>query len=172
GGTTVTVGGLSLGLSGLNLWAEFTCLVLLLILTSLLVGLTTPLAELGPALSRLLAPLRMVRLPVDELVVAVALCARSLTLLGEELRILGAARRARRPLQRPQPRGLLDAVLDAGDLVVTGLVSAVRRAGEMAQAIEARGGLLRRVPGGARPGPRDAVALVVVLAVAVGMTLA
>jgi energy-coupling factor transport system ATP-binding protein len=172
GGTTVTVAGLTLGLSGLNLWAEFTCLVLLLILASLLVGLTTPLAELGPALSRLLAPLRRVRLPVDELVVAVALCARSLTLLGEEIRILGAARRARRPVHRQQPRGLLDVVFDAGDLVVTGLISAVRRAGEMAQAIEARGGLLRRVPGGAGPGRRDAVALAVVVVVAVGMALA
>lgn len=172
GGTTVTVGGLTLGLSGLNLWAEFTCLVLLLILASLLVGLTTPLAELGPALSRLLTPLRLVRLPVDELVVAVALCARSLTLLGEEIRILGAARRARRPLHRARPRGLLDVVFDAGDLVVTGLVSAVRRAGEMAAAIEARGGLLRRVPGGPGPGLRDAVALVVVAALATGMALA
>jgi energy-coupling factor transport system ATP-binding protein len=171
GGTTVHVGGLQLGLAGLNQWALFTCLLLLLLLASLLVALTTPLAELSPALSRLLAPFRLVRLPVDEVVVGVTLCARSLTLLGEELRILSAARRVRRPLYRARRRGVMEMLGDAGDLVVTALVAAVRRAGEVAQAIEARGGLPRKVPGGAGPGPRDALALLVVLGIAVAMVL-
>ena len=171
GGTTVQVGGLRLGLSGLNQWALFTCLVLLLLFASLLVALTTPMAELGPALSRLFAPFRLVRLPVDEVVVGVALCARSLTLLWEELRILSAARRVRRPLSGPRHRGVMDMLGDAGDLVVTALVAAVRRAGEVAQAIEARGGLPRKVPGGAGPGLRDAVALLAVLGIAVAMVL-
>jgi energy-coupling factor transporter ATP-binding protein EcfA2 len=170
GGAAVRVGGLRIGLSGLNQWAEFTCLILLLVMASLLVGLTTPVADVSPALSRLLSPLRRARLPADELVAGVALCVRCLTLLGEELRVLSAARRVRRPL-RPRRRGLLELLDDGIDLLVTALVVAVRRAGELSFAIEARGGLPEQVPKGPAPGRRDAVALAVAAAAAVVMAL-
>ena len=103
-----------------------------------LLGWTTPLADLSPALGRLLGPLRRVRLPVDELVGAIALSIRCLPLLLEEVRVLRAARRARRPAGARSFKELGD---EAVEMVFGALANAIRRAREMAEAIEARGGV-------------------------------
>jgi energy-coupling factor transport system permease protein len=119
----------------------------------------------------LLAPLRLVRVPVDEAAVAVALCLRSLPLLVDELRTLVAARRLRPPPPRPG-RSTLQRWLDEPvDLMVAALAVAMRRAGELAEAITARGGTGLVAARVGRPRMGDAVTLLVVAGVCAGATM-
>ena len=89
------VGGIALSIGGLDEWALFTALAVVLVVSGALIGWTTPLGEVAPALARLGRPLRWLRLPVDEWVIAIALAIRCLPLLIDEIRMLGAARRLR-----------------------------------------------------------------------------
>jgi energy-coupling factor transporter transmembrane protein EcfT len=162
------VGGVRLAMGGLETWSRFVVLAIEFLTTAALVGWTTPLAELAPALARLAGPLRKLRVPVDELAVALALVIRCLPLVVEELRTLRDARRARRPAGVRKARELVD---DTIELAVAALLSALRRAGELADAIEARGGATTVRHDVEGPGRRDAVALAVlaVALVAVGI---
>jgi len=130
--------GFSIGFGGLIDWLRFTTLTVLVLGFAVVLGWTTHLADLGPALTRLFAPFRLVRFPVDEIVAAVTLCVRCLPLLVDELRTLYAVRRLRHP---EVPTTLRGEVLNLHDLLVGALVSALRRAREMADAIDGRGGV-------------------------------
>src|SRR5439155_3696334 len=121
-------------------WARFTALALLLGMAAVVLAWTTPPADLAPALGRLSRPLRWLRLPADELVMTVALSVRCVPLLFDEVRVLHAARRVR---ETEEPTGWGVRARRAHDLLVTALVSSVRRAGELADAMEARGGVGR-----------------------------
>ncbi len=132
------LGSLRLGFGGLYQFALFWCITLEVLAMALLVSWTTPLADLAPALGRLSWPLRKLRLPVDEVVGAIALSIRCLPLLLEEGRVLAAARRARRSSARPTARELGQGL---EDLIWAALSNAIRRAREVAEAIEARGGV-------------------------------
>ena len=165
----VHVGRVAIGLGGLDQWARFTVLTILLLLGSALIGWTTPLAELAPALARLLSPLRLVKVPVDEIVASVALCVRCLPLLVDELRVLYAARRVRRPEVPQGTKSLFD---EAVDLLVSALVAATRRAQEMGAAIEARGGLGAASRRGPRPRLVDGAVIVLAAAISTGMVIA
>ena len=92
---TVDVGGITISLGALEEWARFTVLAVVLITSGALIGWTTPLGDVAPALRRLFRPLRLFRLPVDEWVIAIALAIRCLPLLIDEIRTLAAARRLR-----------------------------------------------------------------------------
>ncbi|HKH88274.1 MAG TPA: energy-coupling factor transporter transmembrane protein EcfT [Acidimicrobiales bacterium] len=130
--------GLRLGLGGLYDFALFWMIAIEVLALALLVSWTTPLADLAPALGRLTGPLRRVRVPVDEIVGAIALSIRCLPLLLEEGRVLSAARRARRSSTKFSPK---DLSRDVEDLIWAALSNALRRAREVAEAIEARGGV-------------------------------
>jgi len=177
------VAGMRLSLGGLEEWARFSVLGILVFVTALVVGWTTPMADLPPAVRSLLRPLRLVRLPVDELATAVALAVRCVPLLFEELATLAAARRARR---RERSKARVDPVAalaqwarraadDGVDLLVTATASSLRRAGELAEAMEARGGA--GAGGGApalvpvRLGWPDGAAVVLTVAAVVVMVL-
>jgi energy-coupling factor transporter transmembrane protein EcfT len=134
----VHVASLKVGFGGLDNFARFTMVGIDVLAGAALLGWTTPLADLSPALGRLLGPLRRIRLPVDEIVGAIALSIRCLPLLLEEVRVLRAARRARRPANARSFKELGD---EAVELVFGALANAIRRAREMAEAIEARGGV-------------------------------
>jgi energy-coupling factor transport system ATP-binding protein len=175
----VHIAGASIGVGALGEWARVTAFAFAILVGAALVSWTTPLAQVGPALRRLGGPLRRLRLPVDEWATGVALGIRCLPLLVDEIRTLGAVRRLRAPRRRravPQPdepagrrrrREVRRLLLEPQDLLTAAMVVALRRAGEMAAAIAARGGLGRFADDDARPGWRDAVALAVVgLAVA------
>src|SRR5262245_41928641 len=69
---TVNVGGITLSLGGVEEWARFTALAVILITSGALIGWTTPLGDVAPALRPLLGPLRFPRLPGDEVVLAIA----------------------------------------------------------------------------------------------------
>ena len=107
----LSVGRVTLGFGGLDAYCRFVGVSVALLLAAALVGWTTPLGEIAPAVSRLLGPLRWIRVPVDEAAVAVALCVRSLPLLVDEMRTLVAARRLRPAPPRPG-RSTLQQLLD------------------------------------------------------------
>ena len=134
----VHFGSLKVGLGGLDNFMRFSMVGVDVLASAALLGWTTPLADLSPALGRLLGPLRRVRVPVDELVGAIALSIRCLPLLLEEARVLRAARRARRPAN---PRSFRELGDESVEIVFGALANAIRRAGEIAEAIEARGGV-------------------------------
>lgn len=159
----VDVGGITLSMGALEEWARFSVLAVTLVTSGAIIGWTTPLGEVAPALSRLARPLRRLRLPVDEWVVAIALAIRCLPLLIDEVRILGAARRLRSHDQpKPEsPRAAIhNALVETHDLLSTAIVTSIRRARDLADAIVARGGL---GPGGSLPGARFRVADGIVL---------
>ncbi len=145
GGPVVDIGGFSLSLGGLEEWTRFTALAVVLITSGAVIGWTTPLGEIAPALSTLGRPLRIVRLPVDEWVVATALAIRCLPLLIDEIRTLGAARRLRsRGDDTPEEHRATvfrELVIEAHDLMATAIVVSIRRARDLGDAIVARGGL-------------------------------
>lgn len=160
--------GLSIIGAGLASFALFLVRGWELIALSMIVGWTTPLSELAPAMSTLLHPLRRLRLPVTEWVVTIALCVRSLPMLTEELRVVVAARRMR---SMPGRTGLRRAAAEGVGLIAAVMVACIRRASDMGQAIQARGGTGQpdtRLTGPrdtghtCRPGRADAFALTVV----------
>ncbi len=164
----VHIGSVDLSLGGLSDWALLVGLALVILAAALLVGWTTPLGDVAPALARLTAPLRALRLPVDEWVLAVGLAIRSLPLLIDEIHTLFAVSRLRRPATRERVRwrqrvGIV--VRDIEGLLSTAVVVALRRARDLADAIEARGGLAAPTTTSAPPGAIDAVLLVTVTAV-------
>jgi energy-coupling factor transporter transmembrane protein EcfT len=166
----VHVGGIALSMGGLEEWARFTVLAVVLVVSGAVIGWTTPLGEIAPALARLGRPLRWLRVPVDEWAVAVALAIRCLPLLIDEIRVLGAARRLRAHDEgRDAPRAAIQRVLvEMHDLMSTAIVASIRRARDLADAIEARGGLGGATNlTGARAGLTDAVVLVATAAVCV-----
>ncbi|MDQ6840378.1 MAG: energy-coupling factor transporter transmembrane protein EcfT [Actinomycetota bacterium] len=159
GRPVIHVAGVTVGLRGLDLYARFTAVSFLLLGASMLVGWTTPLGEVAPALARLGSPLQRFRVPVDEWAMTVALCIRSLPLIIDELRTLVAARRLR-PRLAPDTSATGWQVIDeVVDLVTAGLAVTMRRARELAEAITARGGLTLVRSRHRGPGRADLVAL-------------
>lgn len=157
----VHLGGATLGLGGIDAYFRFVLVGVVFLLGAALVGWTTPLGEIAPAVATLMAPLRLVRVPVEEAATAVALCVRSLPLLVGEMRTLIAARRLRPPPERPgrgDPHHWLDELVD---LMVAALAVSVRRAGELAEAITARGGIGVIAARRHRPGRGDVLAVMV-----------
>mgnify|MGYP002654028202 CR=1 FL=1 len=90
------------GWSAVVVYLRAVTLGLVLLASSILIIWTTPMAEVAPAIAKLMRPLRWLRLPVDEWAVAIALCLRGLPMLIDELRMLRAAHRLAK-LERSRP---------------------------------------------------------------------
>ncbi len=179
---TLDLGSFHVGLGSFLTFLRAVALGVVLLATSALVTWTTPLADLAPAVSRMGAPLRKLRVPVDELALTVALCVRCLPLLADEMRTLLAARRLRpfrygrsitedtggldgRVRRSARARTTMHRVLsEPADLLGAALAVSMRRAGELGEAITARGGVAAGVGTRAGPGVRDALAGLVVAA--------
>ena len=144
-------------------YAQTMTFALLLVISSFLIAWTTPMGEIAPALAKLGAPLRLLRVPVDEWAVVVALTLRGLPLLLDEMRILRAARKL-----RPNG-GLLQRATDNAimDILTAAMAVSTRRAGELGEAITARGGTGQLTAYPSAPGRRDVVALLVVIAIGI-----
>jgi len=140
-------------------WTRLLLVGLELLALAAVVAWTTRLGDLAPAMRQLLRPFRILRLPVDELTVAMALCVRCFPLLAEELRILLAARRLRPELSDP---GFRATMREPVDLLVGATTVCLRRSRELADAIEARGGFGEVSDGARRPALRDGVVLVAI----------
>jgi energy-coupling factor transporter transmembrane protein EcfT len=157
GSPEIEVGTVTIGLGGIEAWLRFTSLGVVVFGIAILLGATTPVAELPAAVDRLCAPLRAVRLPVDEFVAAFTLVVRAFPLLLDEVRTLYAAWRLRRPVL---PRGLR-VVTELHNVLITAIAASLRRARDLARAIDARGGLTGVARPPLRIGLRDAVTLLV-----------
>jgi energy-coupling factor transport system permease protein len=134
------IGSAVIGLGGADAFLKFVSIGVVLLYAGMVFGWTTPLGDVAPAVMRLLRPFRLIRLPVDELAVVMALCIRSFPLMITEMRTLVAARRLR-PMPSLRDEVTLDQLMrEIVDVVVTSLAVSIRRAGELADAIIARGG--------------------------------
>ena len=167
----VEIGPLTLSAGALEEWLRFTVLALVLLASVAVVAWTTELADLAPALRKLLRPLAILRVPVDDVAITTALCVRCLPILLDEVRVLVAARRLRPRVHYPSRRERFRAgVLEPIDLLVASVSVSLRRAQEMADAMEARGGAVTP-SGGSGPAARDALAFLVVALVAAAALL-
>ncbi len=171
GSPHLTVATVTVGLGSLDAFSRFVAVGVVLLLGAAIIGWTTPLGEIAPAVSRLLSPLRLIRVPVDEAAVVIALCVRSLPLLVGEMRTLVAARRLRPTPARDPERWVLEHWLDdLVDFLVAALGASVRRSSELAEAITARGGTGLIVARARKPGWSDAAVLAVVALVCFAAT--
>ncbi|MEV0295909.1 energy-coupling factor transporter transmembrane protein EcfT [Nocardia sp. NPDC050710] len=145
-------------------YAQVVLFGLVLVAASLLIAWTTPMGDIAPALAKLGAPLRRLKVPVDEWAVVVALTLRGLPLLLEEIRVLRAARKLR-------PKNpLIDRAADSPliDILTAAMAVATRRATELGEAITARGGTGRLTAHPSSPTWRDAFAIGLVALVCLG----
>ncbi len=141
GSPHLTVGSVDLGLGGLSNFLRITVLSIVLLGLGALVSWTTNVAEIAPAVAKLGRPLRVLRLPVDDWAIALALALRAFPMLIDEFRVLFAARklRPREPVANGRDRRRRLA-MEIIDLLAAAVTVALRRADEMGDAITARGG--------------------------------
>lgn len=172
GDPVVDVGSMQIGLGGLLNFLRFTALAIVLLGLGALVSWTTNVADIAPAVATLGRPLRLIRIPVQDWAVTIALALRAFPMLVDEFRTLYAARR-----MRPKERAVTfrartrQQVSDVIDLLAAAVTVALRRADEMGDAITARGGAGQISAAPSRPRARDWVAFAV-LAVVCGTALA
>jgi energy-coupling factor transport system permease protein len=165
----IRVGSFVIGVGGLVDWLQAICLVVLALLGATILGWTTRPSDLPPALRRLLSPLRRLGVPVDDLVLALALAIRALPLVGEEARVILASFRQRQALRSTTSRldRWMSAFDGALDMAIGWVVASMRRADEMAQAMESRGGIGQPNYLQSGPGRWDYAALLLLSTVAV-----
>ena len=163
--------GVQVSWGGVEIWARLTALTVVVLAAAALVSWTTALAEVAPALSRLGTPFKWLRLPVDEWATTVALSIRCLPMLVDEVRTMTAARRLRPNTRRPRESRLNWWTREGHDLLMVALSVSLRRATELGDAIEARGGFGPVAGTGATPGRWDAVTLALVAGVCVAAVL-
>ncbi|OBH17990.1 energy-coupling factor transporter transmembrane component T family protein [Mycolicibacter sinensis] len=166
GATAAMAGGEPAGLGGLLNFLRITALSIVLLGLGAMVSWTTNVAEIAPAVATLGRPLRLLRIPVDDWAVALALALRAFPMLIDEFRVLYAARRLR-PRTRPRTRRERRRrwAREAIDLITAAITVTLRRADEMGDAITARGGVGQISALPSRPGLADAVALALVAVV-------
>lgn len=155
---------LPMGGSAVLRYTQVVVFGFVLVAASFLIAWTTPMGEIAPALAKLGAPLRKLRVPVDEWAVVVALTLRGLPLLLEEIRVLRAARKLR-PKERLLERATDSPVID---ILTAAMAVASRRATELGEAITARGGTGQLTAHPAVPTRRDALALALVVLAGAG----
>jgi energy-coupling factor transport system permease protein len=160
GSPVIEFGTVSIGLGGLLNFLRITALSIVLLGLGAMVSWTTNIAEIAPAVATLGRPLKVLRIPIDEWAVALALALRAFPMLVDEFRVLYAARRLR-PREVPRSRRARRRrwALELIDLIATATTVTLRRADEMGDAITARGGTgqISAVP--SRPKLADWVAL-------------
>jgi energy-coupling factor transport system permease protein len=165
GSPKVSIGGLEIGLGGGLNFLRITALSVVLLALGAMVSWTTNVAEIGPALAALGRPFRVLRIPVDEWAVALALALRAFPMLIDEFQVLYAARRLR-PKRIPQSRKARRRrhALELIDLLAAAITVTLRRADEMGDAITARGGTGQLSANPVRPKLADWATLAIVIA--------
>jgi energy-coupling factor transport system permease protein len=141
GSPAIELAGLPIGLGGVLKFVRVTTVSIVLLGLGAMVSWTTNVSEIAPAVATLGRPLRVLRIPVDEWAVALALALRAFPMLIDEFRVLYAARRLR-PKQLPPTRRARRKhhALELIDLLAAAITVTLRRADEMGDAITARGG--------------------------------
>ncbi len=137
-GETVIVewGFLRITLEGLKSAVLYSARLLLLVIGSSLLTLSTPPVVLTDGLERLLSPLRVIHFPVHELAMMMTIALRFIPTLLEEADKIMQAQKARGA--DFESGNLLKRAKAMVPLLVPLFVSAFRRAGDLAMAMEAR----------------------------------
>ncbi|UQX13060.1 energy-coupling factor transporter transmembrane component T family protein [Candidatus Mycobacterium methanotrophicum] len=169
GGSPVgELAGISVGFGGLLNFLRITTLSIVLLGLGGMVSWTTNVAEIAPAVATLSHPLRLLRIPVDEWALALALALRAFPMLIDEFRVLYAARRLRpKPIAPTRRARRKRHALELIDLLVAAITVTLRRADEMGDAITARGGTGQISAAAARPKLADWLALSITVAICV-----
>jgi energy-coupling factor transporter transmembrane protein EcfT len=168
GSPVVELAGLPIGFGGLLNFLRITTLSIVLLGLGAMVSWTTNVAEIAPAVASLGRPLRLLRIPVDEWAVALALALRAFPMLIEEFRVLYAARRLRpRPVALTRQARRKRRARELIDLLSAAITVTLRRADEMGDAITARGGTGQISAAPVRPKMADWLALSITAAVCI-----
>lgn len=137
GETFIAIGGLQITKQGLMRAVNISGrLVLVVILASLLTATTTPMA-LTHGLERLFNPLRKIGLPAHELAMMISIALRFVPMLLMEAEIIMQAQRSRGTAFNRG--GLITRIKALVPLFIPLLAGALRRAEELATAMDARG---------------------------------
>jgi energy-coupling factor transport system permease protein len=165
GSPKVSLAGLEIGLGGALNFLRITALTVVLLALGAMVSWTTNVAEIGPALATLGRPLKLLRIPIDEWAVALALALRAFPMLIDEFQVLYAARRLR-PKRVPRSRRARRRrhALELIDLLAAAITVTLRRADEMGDAITARGGTGQLSANPARPKLADWITIAIAVA--------
>jgi energy-coupling factor transport system permease protein len=168
GSPAIELAGMSVGFGGLLNFLRVTTLSIVLLGLGAIVSWTTNVAEIAPAVATLGRPLRLLRIPVDEWAVTLALALRAFPMLIEEFRVLYAARRLRpKQLAATRRARRKRRALELIDLLTAALTVTLRRADEMGDAITARGGTGQISASPSRPKLADWLALSVTAAMCI-----
>lgn len=166
GSPFIELAGAHIGFGGLLNFLRITTLSIVLLGLGAMVSWTTNVAEIAPAVATLGRPLRLLRIPIDEWAVALALALRAFPMLIDEFRVLYAARRLRPKLVLHSRRARRRRwALELIDLITAALTVTLRRADEMGDAITARGGIGQISAAPPRPKLADWLALSIIAAV-------
>jgi energy-coupling factor transport system permease protein len=161
----IALNGLHLGLGGALNFLRVTALSFVLLGLGAMVSWTTNVAEIGPALAALGRPLKLLRIPVDEWAVSLALALRAFPMLIDEFQVLYAARRLRpKPVPRSRKARRHRHAIELIDLMAAAITVTLRRADEMGDAITARGGIGQLSANPARPKLADWLTLAIITA--------
>ncbi|OMB99889.1 hypothetical protein A5733_05080 [Mycobacterium sp. NS-7484] len=166
GSPFIDIGSVQIGLGGLLNFLRITALAVVLLGLGALVSWTTNVAEIAPAVATLGRPLRLVRIPVHDWAVTIALALRAFPMLIDEFRTLYAAHRLRpvEPAETFRERRK-QRVSNLVDLLAAAVTVALRRGDEMGDAITARGGAGQFSAAPSRPGARDWITFAVLVLV-------
>lgn len=168
GSPVIELAGVPLGFGGLLNFLRITTLSIVLLGLGAMVSWTTNVSEIAPAVATLGRPLRLLRIPIDEWAVALALALRAFPMLIDEFRVLYAARRLRPKQVASTRRGRRKRrALELIDLIAAAITVTLRRADEMGDAITARGGTGQISAAPSRPKRADWLALSITVAVCV-----
>jgi energy-coupling factor transport system permease protein len=172
GSPFIELAGAHIGFGGLLNFLRITTLSIVLLGLGAMVSWTTNVAEIAPAVATLGRPLRLLRIPIDEWAVALALALRAFPMLIDEFRVLYAARRLRPKLVLHSRRARRRRwALELIDLITAALTVTLRRADEMGDAITARGGIGQISAAPPRPKLADWLALSIIAVVCVASIL-
>ncbi|NIS16701.1 MAG: energy-coupling factor transporter transmembrane protein EcfT [candidate division Zixibacteria bacterium] len=128
-GTEITSGGAITG-------AIFSWRIFLFFAAVVLFNLTTDPLDISDAFTKLLKPLKLMRIPVDHLGLLIFMAFRFVPVISEESQAIYAAQISR----GYDPKGgLIKRLRNSVPLLSAILASSIRRAGYMADALEARG---------------------------------
>jgi len=136
GRAILSVAGAEITSGGVITGAIFAWRIFLFFAVAVLFNLTTDPLDISDAATKLLKPLKIVRIPVDQLGLLIFMAFRFVPVISEESQAIYAAQVSRG--YDPQG-GLTKRLRNSIPLLSAVLASSVRRAGYMADALEARG---------------------------------
>jgi energy-coupling factor transport system permease protein len=132
----LSLAGLEITSGGVITGAKFSWRILLFFAAVVLFNLTTDPLDISDAFTKLLKPLKLVRIPVDHLGLLIFMAFRFVPVISEESQAIYAAQISR----GYNPKGgIIKRLRNSIPLLSAILASSVRRAGHMADALEARG---------------------------------